>query len=295
MKELRGLMRGWRAFAILTGFLTLLSLGVGGIFLFLDLTGLPLGAVTRLTMGRTIFGLITSLELLMICFSAPALAAGAITAEKEHQTYELLRATPLSARAIVLGKLFSALVFTCLLLFAALPLQSLTFWIGGVLPSEVVLATLLLLMTALTFCAVGVFFSSLFKRTMASTVLTYLVVGLTVFGLPILIFLIFIGLTFALGGDLNTLSALQAGFWLTIGWILVSLNPIATAIGTEIILLQGHSLYLYPLALENGSSFPIPSPWMGYLIFSLVFSTVLIWISIRLVAGTIVPHRREKA
>ncbi len=49
-------------------------------------------------------------QYMLASLMAPSFAAGAITGEKERMSYEMLLASPLRPGAIVLGKLFAALV-----------------------------------------------------------------------------------------------------------------------------------------------------------------------------------------
>ena len=223
----------------------------------------------------------------MICFIAPALTAGAISAERERQTYDLLRTTLLSARSLVVGKLGSALSFLLLLLVVAFPLQGLAYLLGGVAFEEVVIAFLMLVVTAIAFSAIGLFVSSFTKSVLVSTVVSYLISNLIVFGIPIFIY---VSITFSVGmlfsGSLNlstTQEVLLQLIVLGIGWVFVALNPVATAIATEVILIENQSALYISLPLINGINLPIISPWIGYVLLYLLFSLVLIWLSVRFV------------
>src|SRR5690606_31149931 len=98
------------------------------------------------------------IEMMLVAFIAPAFTAGAISGEREHQTYELLRTTLLAPSKLVLGKLLAALFYVLLLLLAAVPLQSIAFFFGGVAETEVILAFVILFVTALLFCTMGLYF-----------------------------------------------------------------------------------------------------------------------------------------
>ena len=107
---------------------------------------------------------------------APSFAAGAITGEKERQTYEMLLASPLRPGAIVLGKLVASLAYLAVLIFSSLPIVMLCLPLGGVSPYEVLAAYLGLIVSVITFGAIGVACSSYFKRTAASLVVSYLLI-----------------------------------------------------------------------------------------------------------------------
>jgi hypothetical protein len=80
--------------------------------------------------------------------------------------------TPISSLAIVLGKLFSALVYVWLLIAASIPLTAVVFVYGGVGPEDVLRGYLVLIVTALGLGSFGLFCSSLVKRTQAATAIT---------------------------------------------------------------------------------------------------------------------------
>ena len=180
-KELRGRMRGRRAFVVLTLYLLLLSLFAWGIYQFqrqltvgLDPSagGVPIAAVV----GQAIFSGLLVLETLLVLVLAPAMTAGAISMEREKQTLDLLVATPLGTLALVLGKLFSALTYVFLLILASIPLASIVFTFGGVGPEDLVRAYVFLFALAFGTGAIALFYSALVRRTQAATVLSYLTV-----------------------------------------------------------------------------------------------------------------------
>jgi hypothetical protein len=67
------------------------------------------------------------------------------------------------------------------------------------------------------------------------------------------------------------------------GWLLVSINPLATVVATEAILLEEQSAFLLRIPLSNGVQFTLVSPWIPYTLFYLLLSALLIWLSIRFV------------
>jgi ABC-type transport system involved in multi-copper enzyme maturation permease subunit len=71
-------------------------------------------------------------QLMLMCFLAPVFTAGAITQERDAQTYNILISTPLSNAQIVIGSLLSRLYFVVVLLLAGLPIFVTTMVYGGV-------------------------------------------------------------------------------------------------------------------------------------------------------------------
>lgn len=193
-KELRGRMRGRRAFFVLTVYLLLLSTFAYGIYAYLRqqaaieseqllaqgvLNGVADMALSA-DIGHAIFsGLLLVLTLLVLVL-APAFTTGAISMEREKQTIDLLVTTPLSTLGMVIGKLASALTYVFLLILASVPLMAVVFVFGGVGPEDLVRAYALLFATAFGMGAIGLFISALTRRTQTATVLTLIVVlGIT--------------------------------------------------------------------------------------------------------------------
>ncbi len=177
VKELRGRMRGRRAFIILTVYLLLLA-GFGWmmeLILERQFAGTTAGsaAFASAKIGQGIFTAMLLLETLLVIALAPAFTAGSISLEREKQTLDMLATTPVSSVAIVLGKLFSALTYVFILIFASIPLTAIVFVFGGVAPDDVVRGYVVLLATALGLGSVGLFCSALMRRTQAATIATY--------------------------------------------------------------------------------------------------------------------------
>jgi ABC-type transport system involved in multi-copper enzyme maturation permease subunit len=177
VKELRGRMRGRRAFVILTVYLILLAAFGWMMELIIEQQQSQRAgsgaAFASATIGRGVFSALMMLETLLVVALAPAFTAGAISMEREKQTLDMLATTPISSLSIVVAKLFSALTYLFILIFASIPLTAMVFVYGGVSPDDVVRGYLVLLATAVGLGALGLFFSSLVKRTQAATITTY--------------------------------------------------------------------------------------------------------------------------
>ena len=180
VKELRSRMRGRRAFVILTIYLGLLALITYGAYLLAApaARGGFAGAIgqsnTSAIIGQSIFTLLSIFQLILICFIAPGFTAGQISLEREKQTLDLLVSTPMRPGAIVIGKLLAALAFVMLMIVAAVPITAIVLMYGGASVEDIVRQQVVLLATAVLLGAIGLFFSSLLKRTQAATVLSYI-------------------------------------------------------------------------------------------------------------------------
>ena len=99
--------------------------------------------------ATTAFLVVSLVQLFLMSFIAPVFTAGAITQEKDANTFHILLTTPLSAAQIVMGSLFSRLYFVWMLLLAGLPIFCISMMYGGVTTTEVFLSFALAACTGL--------------------------------------------------------------------------------------------------------------------------------------------------
>lgn len=88
--------------------------------------------------SAVLFQRMSYLQLGLVALLAPIFTAGAITQEKDSQTYDILLTTPLTNGQIVLGSLLSRLFFVVALLVSGIPIFSITQIFGGVAISSIV-------------------------------------------------------------------------------------------------------------------------------------------------------------
>jgi ABC-2 type transport system permease protein len=167
-------VRTWRAPAIIA-----LYLGLLGVFAWLAFT-IQLTGFQRLSgfaqVASNVFTALAIVQLALVCLVAPAVAAGAVSGERERQTLDVLLVSCVPAFGIVWGKLVASVAFVLLLILAALPLFATVFLFGGVDGQQFLEAQVLTVTTAVAVAAVSLFLSALLRRTLAATVVAY---GLT--------------------------------------------------------------------------------------------------------------------
>ena len=125
---------------------------------------------------------VSSIEFIMLMFIMPALTASSISGERERQTLDLMMTTTMRPGQIVFGKLWSALTTLLLLVLSGIPVQSLVFVYGGVTVSDMGILIACYGAVALLAGGIGVFFSSLLKRSTVATVCTYVTLIILVAG-----------------------------------------------------------------------------------------------------------------
>ncbi|MEM8874837.1 MAG: ABC-2 transporter permease [Planctomycetota bacterium] len=119
-----------------------------------DIAGTDLDDLSRSSVS--IFKMLSYLQLALVALMAPVFTAGAITQEKDSQTYDILLTTPLSNGQIVLGTLLSRLFFVFALLLSGIPVFSITQIFGGVAIGDIVTSFGIAAATALVCGALAV-------------------------------------------------------------------------------------------------------------------------------------------
>ncbi len=279
VKELRSRMRGRRAFVVLTVYLLLMSLLIFLVYLLYAAAARNSFGPSSRQAGKAVFGAVLAVEIFLVLFVGPAFTSGAISGEKERRTYDLLRTTLLPARALVSGKLLSALSYVMLLILVSVPLQSIAFLLGGVSPVEVLVSQLLVVVSAVTFALIGLFFSTLMRSTLAATIATFAVAMFLTFGVPLIG-----GVAASIIGPLFFGVPSPGWFVQAIlifgGLMLAATNLPATLIISEVVLLQEDALILFSQPID-GRSVTFISPWLVYLLFYLLLALILYWLTVR--------------
>lgn len=117
---------------------------------------------------------VSLVQLALMAFIAPVFAAGAITQEKDANTFDILLTTPLSAGQIILGSLLSRLFFVWVLLLSGLPIFCITMIFGGVTTAEVFLSFGLAATTALVMGSLAITIS-IIRRGTRRTIFSFFV------------------------------------------------------------------------------------------------------------------------
>ena len=281
--ELRGRIRGNRALLILVIYLSIIAavtLLVYAAAASSFSSGIGDPEAGR-GIGKAIFITVMTVSLIQVCVITPSLTAGSIAGERERQTYDLLMTTPLSPWQIVLGKLSSALAFALLLIFSALPIAGISLLFGGVSATELLIGIVGLVITAVCYAAVGLFWSAAMRTTLAATVMAQ---GSIIF------LLLSIPFIFAI-------SSLLVGAWSdTSNWVfiivmgmLLSMHPF-TALGiSAAIIASGEGTLLITIPSLQGDLL-LPSPWLIYLAISLLLTFLLLLLTVRMLR----PEHEER-
>lgn len=142
--------------------------------------------MNMLGQGREMTAILFVTLMVTIYALAPAMACGAITTEKEKQTLGLLLISKLSPFGIVVEKILSRMLPLMSLVIVASPLFAICYLFGGVTSTDSILGVALLLFVVLQITAVAIFCSALLESGIAAFWMTYAILALMYFALPIL-------------------------------------------------------------------------------------------------------------
>ncbi len=176
--SLKTRMRGWRTAAAVTAYLGVM-LFIAYVFFKISFANEVmhyLSVSANRSVGLRVYMLLAVLQFALILLVTPAQTAGVISSEREMQTLDLLLCTKMSPFSIIIGKLLSSLAFILLLVISSIPLFSLVFLFGGIAPEDVAMLFLFYIITAFAVGSIGIFYSALFKRTVVSTVVSYVTI-----------------------------------------------------------------------------------------------------------------------
>lgn len=273
-KEFRLRMRTPRsAISVFAYVLVMGLLAMGIIYVMMASSGMSHTGRVDPGTSRLMFYALSIAQLVLIAFMTPALTAGVISGEREKQTLNMLLTTQQSSATIILSKLAASLSFMTLIILATLPVYSIVFLYGGVSPSQLVSVFLFYLFVMLLLGSIGVFFSTVFKRTMLSVIMTY-GVGLVIFLATGLAFL------FAMGID-------QANYYSAgapsrpYSWVgfLLGLNPAGALISIFEPSFSDSAFFVQRSNLAQQGA-PIEL-WQEFLLVYSVLIVLFLWLAIR--------------
>jgi ABC-2 type transport system permease protein len=275
-KELKVKMRGWKSPALITVYLGLLGLFVSFFFVSNFQASVYGADYFNPRIAINAYNALATLQFIMILLITPAMTAGAISGERERQTLDLLLCTNLSTLSIITGKVFVSIAHILLLITASLPIMGTVFLFGGIGITDLLLLFAFYLTTALMLGSIGIFFSTVFKKSSVSMVVSYITVIVLLVGTGLGLIL----WTFVTQGGLSRLQPPSAAETL----IFMAPNPL---FGFSSIVGSGRSgIFFLEIFVElrryvNTSGFVkfLAQPWLINVIFNLVASVIFILLS----------------
>ncbi|MDX9953237.1 MAG: hypothetical protein RBT75_04040 [Anaerolineae bacterium] len=239
-----------------------------------------------LSNARQLYWLSSLLLLLTGGLLAPIAAIGGLAGEMEHRTFDLLRITTLSPRAIVLGKWGAAILTGLLLLLTPIPVQLLGFWLGGVTLTELLLTQVFLFVVLMLNTALALAISARVRKTWIAVLIFY---GIVLAAVPI------IGggalLVVLYGGWYVPVSSTQPLWQMALaqhGWVLLTgVHPLSAAIASVILGTEQGAWFWLTFPIMGAGITPtvtLPAPWFTHTLLALPITAVLLWWTARRMA-----------
>lgn len=171
-REDRVAARSLRLPVILAVFNGILS-GAALLNLYSAMSQVKAAASIQYTSFMEMYGLVATIEFIMLMFLVPAMTAASLSGERERQTLDLMLTTLLTPFEIVSGKLMSALSTLVLLILSSFPAITMVLAFGGVTWTDIGQLLLCYMAVALFAGSLGVCLSAAFKRSTLATAAAY--------------------------------------------------------------------------------------------------------------------------
>jgi ABC-2 type transport system permease protein len=272
MHELRERIRNQNSFRLLSGFIGIIALLIWLLYLA-QYDQAPSSSGLQSSLGQDIFQLLIVMTIIILMFLAGILAAHSITHEREHQTIDLLLTTQLTYGDIIIGKTLATLAFCGLLLASLTPLVAMTFLIGGVDVTTLVISYGILGSQIVLYTTIGVYWSARLNRNLAAMGATIVSLVLLTMIVPLLAEIIL-----STWGDRYIVSP-----WLTlIQEFWVSYNPVVLVLNV-IDSIQNNETWSDTITIAQRTT-SIPALWMWHIMLSWLASIMITRQSIRRLA-----------
>ena len=159
--------------------LSLLGYSLSNLFVFIIMILIFNGAIRvgNMNINRMlmyVFPVLGIMQTVMVVFTVPTITASSISGEKERQTFDLMMTTSMSPFSIVTGKLMSGISTILLFVFSCVPIMSISFIMGGVRWGNLILFLLNIVILTIFIGSIGIFCSSVSRKTAGANILTYL-------------------------------------------------------------------------------------------------------------------------
>ena len=141
--------------------------------------GIAVDASTRLGEGRAMFLQLVSLQFYAIYLFLPAMTAGVLTSEKEHDTLTLLLLTTMRPWEILTQKLLSRVIPMLCFVILSFPLMAVAYSYGGVTTVSLYGVMVMLILAVVQVAAVALMCSAWCRGTVEAFIASYVLLGLS--------------------------------------------------------------------------------------------------------------------
>lgn len=219
-----------------------------------------------------LFPVLACIECGILSLVVPIITSGSISGERERQTLDIMLTTPVKPFSIAVGKLESAMVVVMMYMVSSIPMLSIAFVLGGLSWWALLGLIVMMLYLGIYVGSVGIFCSSVVKRSVASTILTIAI------GIGIIV------ATFTIFGVWNALAAY-------IGYTIHGKNYVYEMGASLIVLLFNPYAPFFDFMVRTMSSYSVYEMWdsdgNGNVILSCIYHA---WIPISMVINLLISY-----
>ncbi|MBO4336671.1 MAG: hypothetical protein J5842_01190 [Lachnospiraceae bacterium] len=238
-----------------------------------------------------LFPIISIAELCIVALLVPITTAGAITGEKERQTFDIMMTTQISPLSIVIGKMMTGISRTMIYVIASIPIMAVGFTIGGISWWTLLFYLALVLVLAIFEAAIGLFCSSVCKKTVTAIVMSYIIIAVVCAGTFIPILLVLLSSMFDGGSNLGGHMGEQIA--MSVSLISVLPNPIMMFIEFYTHVIFGESMIIKEWADECVPGLAILGHGPVWIILSVIVILLVSMAFIALAAVNVDPIKRS--
>lgn len=134
-----------------------------------------------------LFPILGCVECGILSLVVPIITSGSISGEREKQTLDIMLTTPVKPFSIALGKLGSAMAIVMMYMISSIPVMAIAFVLGGMSWWSLLGLIGMMLYLGIYVGSVGIFCSSVVKKSIMATVLT-IVIGISIITVTFVIF-----------------------------------------------------------------------------------------------------------
>lgn len=236
-----------------------------------------------------LFLVLGCIECGIISLVVPIITSGSVSGEREKQTLDIMLTTPIKPLSIALGKLESAMVVVMMYMISNIPMLAISFVLGGLSWWALLGLIGMMLYLGIYVGSVGIFCSSVLKRSVAATILT-IVIGIGIITVTALIFGVWNGIATYLG-------VLKYGanynYEMGASLIVMMLNPYAPFFDFMVRTLSSSSVYAMWDSIGNGNML-LKGIYHGWIPVSIIVNMGVSYGFLKLAARNIAATRNRK-
>ena len=236
-----------------------------------------------------LFPVLGCIECGILSLVVPIITSGSISGEREKQTLDIMLTTPVKTFSIAVGKLESAMVVVMMYMISSIPLLAIAFVLGGLSWWALLGLIGMMLYLGIYVGSVGIFCSSVVKKSVAATILT-LAIGVGIITLTTVIFSSWNGLAAYMG-------LLKYGesydYEMGASLIVLLLNPYAPFFDFMVRTLTSQSVFTMWDSIGNGNVI-LKGIYHGWIPISVIMNLLVSYGFLKLAARNIAATRNKK-